>query len=180
MAIIVEDGTGKTDANSYASVAEANAYFANRPSQDAVWDNAGSAEKQEALILATAYLDAEYGGQWAGTKRTMDQALDWPRTDAVTTDGHSIEISEIPARLKRATFELAVLSSPVGTTTLLTTIANPAAGIQRIKVKADVVERDITYSGAGAEQQAKYPVVDGILRELIGGGSGTALRRSRG
>lgn len=178
MTLILEDGTGLATANSYGSVAEADTYFADRPTQNTTWAAKSTAEKEEALILATSYLDAEYGADWIGRKQSLEQALDWPREDAVTRDGFSVS-SSVPTRLKRATFEAAFLSAPVGTVTLLPTITSPAAGIKRIKQKADVVEQEIEYSGAGAEQLPKFPAIDGLLQTLTGA-SGSGMTRIRG
>ena len=54
MAFVTEDGTGLAEANSYVSVAEADAYHADRG--NAAWIGEDSA-KQSALIKATDYLE---------------------------------------------------------------------------------------------------------------------------
>ena len=50
MAFIVEDGTGVEDANSYTSVAFADAYFADR--NNTTWSGASVADKEFALVKA--------------------------------------------------------------------------------------------------------------------------------
>ena len=56
MALVVEDGTGKTDADSYLSLVDADAYnLAHSASTD--WNGAVEAVKEKALRLATQYLD---------------------------------------------------------------------------------------------------------------------------
>ncbi len=178
MTLTVEDGTGLENANSYADVAEGDAYFADRPTQNAVWSVKTVEEREETLILATSYLDAQYGGKWIGRKNERDNALDWPRADAVTLDLYTMPADEVPARLKRATFEAAFLSAPVGTVTLLPTVTSPATGIRSTKRKADVVEETIVYSGSGAEQTPLFTAITGLLNELIGarGSGGVRVR----
>jgi hypothetical protein len=99
MAIIVT--AGAANANSYGTLAEADAYFANHPDYDS-WDE--SPNQEEALIWAAMRLD-EY--DFIGSVATTTQALKWPRIsddifDIVWAD------TEIPLRLKYAQFELAL------------------------------------------------------------------------
>ena len=56
---IVEDGTGKSDANSYITEAAADQYVENH-SGDAAWLAGQQADKEKALRLATQYIDNEY------------------------------------------------------------------------------------------------------------------------
>lgn len=166
MALVVEDGTGLSTANCYVTRAEANAYFADRPTQDAVWDAAIGSQKDEALILATMYLDAVYGGSWIGDRAVEGQALDWPRAAAETPDGRVLSSTAVPQEVKDAVFEAAVRAAPVGSDTLLPDLDNPG-DIESEFNKVGPIETRIKYSGAGASQQKKYGIIDGILRRLI-------------
>ena len=85
MALILEDGTGISNSNSYTTVAIADAYFADRNNQD--WlglDNAD--QKTPYLILATDYLEQMYRLSWLGFRRLTTQALSWPRAWAARPD----------------------------------------------------------------------------------------------
>lgn len=95
--IIVEDGTIVTGANSYASVAELNAYAADRGISIA-----GQAD--EDLIMAMDYLETL---QYIGLKKTRDQPLQWPRSN-VWIDAYDFPDDEIPQELKIALFEVAI------------------------------------------------------------------------
>lgn len=78
MALIVEDGTGLINANSYATIADANEYFSDRAIT--AWDDLDDdEEKTPALIRAADYIDRTYRRQWAGVKYRSEQRLDWPR-----------------------------------------------------------------------------------------------------
>jgi hypothetical protein len=85
--IVVEDGTGLPNANSYASETALNNYCSDRaitiPSGDA----------NAALIRATQYIEATYRGRWPGnrTKYRGLQALSWPRFGAYVDDGSRID-----------------------------------------------------------------------------------------
>lgn len=105
MTLIVEDGTGLANANSYASLTEANAYHDARL-HALEWTAATDATKEKALALATTTLDAMV--VWQGDRMTGEQALAWPRSGAAF-DGFEVEDDSVPAPVKRATSELARL-----------------------------------------------------------------------
>lgn len=77
MPLIVEDGTGLADAESYTSVADADTYFSNRGYT--LWATLSTAEKEQALRRSTDYLLQVYRLRWKGTRVNGTQALDWPR-----------------------------------------------------------------------------------------------------
>lgn len=87
-----------TTATSYLTVAEANALAAIDLGRDAVeWSRATVDEKERALQLATADIDAEYGRD--ATPFLAGQALVFPRS----TDVSGAE-PFLPAGLRRATW----------------------------------------------------------------------------
>lgn len=57
MALIVEDGTGLADAESYLSVADADTYHADRNNE--AWQDYSTAEKEAALRKATQYITGD-------------------------------------------------------------------------------------------------------------------------
>ena len=76
LTLIKEDGTGKVDANSYASAADGDAYHDGHLYASA-WTAATTPNKEKALVMATRLIDGEY--QFNGFKRSDAQALQWPR-----------------------------------------------------------------------------------------------------
>src|ERR1035438_1328100 len=76
LTLIKEDGTGRTDANSYATVAEADWYFDGHLYASA-WTAATAATKAAALVMATRLVDSQY--QFNGFRAHDAQALQWPR-----------------------------------------------------------------------------------------------------
>lgn len=75
MSLIVENGTGLLNAESYVSVADADTHHANFG--NAGWVDYSQEEKEVALRRATVYLDTTY--EFAGEKKFYNQRLMWPR-----------------------------------------------------------------------------------------------------
>lgn len=86
LTLIKEDGTGKADANSYASVADADAYHEGHLYASA-WRAATAENKAAGLVMATRLIDSEY--QFNGTRALAGQALQWPRSDCREPDGNT-------------------------------------------------------------------------------------------
>lgn len=104
MAFSVETGTGSATSNSYASVAEADAFLADRG--NATWAAAAQATKEQALVSASDYLDAGY--PFSGTRSSTSQAMAWPRIGAYdTVDNVAVAPASVPAKVKKAAIILA-------------------------------------------------------------------------
>ena len=115
LVLIKEDGTGKLDANSYASAADGDAYHDGHLYASA-WTAATTANKEKALVMATRLIDGEF--RFNGYLKTETQALQWPRTDCPDPDrqgGASILLPEagfvpsnvVPTAVAKATCEMA-------------------------------------------------------------------------
>lgn len=83
LTVIVEDGSGVDNANSYASVADAAAYHEANPQGDA-WAALTELKKQQGVITATRLLDEQW--QWNGYKLDDAQSLQWPRQQCPDPD----------------------------------------------------------------------------------------------
>ncbi len=94
---------GAIDANSYGTLAEADAYFADRMHSSA-WESLD--DPGPLLITASQMLD--WYIKWKGVKTTSTQFMQWPRTDVVRPDGTEIASDVLPAEIKIAVFELAL------------------------------------------------------------------------
>lgn len=109
MSVTLTYTPGGASDNSYVTLAEAEAYFANRlnSSVNGDWtnDSAGTPRtddaKKAALITATLRLDEE---MFRGKKVLITQALKWPRYGVYDEDGYWLDSTTIPARVKRATY----------------------------------------------------------------------------
>ena len=125
MALIVEDGTGKPDAESLASVAFADAYHAGRG--NAAWAATDAEVKEQLLRKATDYIVSMYAGSWAGLELVAGQALPFPRSPWGLV---------VPVPIQQACAELALIAK---TTPLM---PNVTRGKKRVKVGPLEVEYD--------------------------------------
>jgi len=107
MALIVEDGTGLTNSESYCSEEFADLYHENRG--NANWNSI--TDKEAALRKATDYMLQYYRFLWTGYRATSTQALDWPRTSVYLNDyAEEVSVSStiVPIEVKNACAELAL------------------------------------------------------------------------
>lgn len=122
MALEVEDGTGKSNAESYESVSNADTYHAARGRAD--WAGLAEAVKEQALRRATDYIDMRFGPRFRGDRLSAEQALQWPRLSAYDNSGLSYSGTRvIPPQLTRACSEYALVAAR----TLGELAANPPA-----------------------------------------------------
>lgn len=163
MALVVEDGTGKTDAESYISVADATAYHAARG--NSAWAGlASDTVREQMLRRATDYMEQAYAIQWKGERVTDTQALSWPRS---CVPGVASDI--VPLAVSRACAEMA-----------LRAISGDLAPDLSGQVKQETVGPiSVTYAD-GARQQVKFQAVDNMLAGLLVGGSGSMIKLVRG
>lgn len=134
--MIIEDGTGLTNSNSYVTLEEANAYFAAKGVTITL--------TEETLINATQYIDVSYGSAFNGNKVSYEQALAWPRSTFWDTEGFRIETFTIPKVLKTAVFEAARLAT---TQDLFDTSSNENDNIiSKTQSVEGAVSQSITYS----------------------------------
>jgi hypothetical protein len=162
MAFLVEDGTGLSASNSYATVAEYKAYLDDR---GVTYAGLVNSDIEKLLIKATDYIDQRF--TFIGQRSGSDQALSWPRDFAYDDLGNTLD--PVPTELKYATIEYA---NRARTTSLWLTPATDTVGI--VKTKKTVVgpiEKTTDYISGPSTVQA-YPPADHYLDGLITGGVG--------
>jgi hypothetical protein len=151
MTLIVETGTIVANANSYVSVADATDYASVR---GLVF--AGDVEQM--LRQAMDYIEQQ---PFIGTKKTIDQPLQWPRYNAYI-DGYLFPSDDIPQQLIYAQIE-AALAIDAGNSPL-----NPVAPAVKRK-KLDTLEIEYQSGASSATYAVK---INNWLKKLIGGASG--------
>lgn len=159
MSMVVENGTGLSNSNSYVSEAEADAYVLLRLVPD--WANLTVERKEASLVAATDYIEATYRQAFKGHRMGQTQALSWPREDAYV-DGFEVARNIVPDGVKKAAIELAILHSQ-GVPLLPDSITR---GIKREKV--DVLE--VEYQD-GALPMAQFPLPSRLLQPYLEGSS---------
>lgn len=165
MAFVPETGAGLSNSNSYASVAQADSYFADRGNAD--WAALNTTAKQQALIKATDFLEATYRSAWKGFRVSSTQALSWPRVEVVA-DGFPIPSSIVPLPVVYSCAELAIRST---TTTLL---ADQGQQVKREKV--DVLE--VEYQDY-SDPTERYPAVNRLLLPFLLSASASGFAQVR-
>jgi hypothetical protein len=153
---------GAADANSYLSVAEADAIAAEvgLGRDAAVWDAAEDADKAKALIRATSEVDAYVG--FAGVRWATDQALLFPRYYDVNTS----LIPYIVSNVRLATFHQAVYDLAN---------ANLIADADARRARGLVSFSDDDGSGALGDPQMLSARARWHLRSLKGSGRATLV-----
>jgi hypothetical protein len=117
---------GGPDANSFVTVAEADAYFTEHPF-GADWIALTDSEAAAYLMLATRVLSVQC---WTGIGATAEQALPWPRSGMYAVTGYSLSSTIIPRQLKEMTFELA---NSIRLNGALTSSSVADEGLKRVK-----------------------------------------------
>jgi len=167
MSIIVEDGTGKSTAETYISVTDADAYFLARGVT--AWAALLTAAKEAALRKAADFMTQAFTSRWQGLRAyPLTQALDWPR-QGVVVDNVTVLITVVPSVIQRACAELALKASSGALSEDLT------QGVTSETVGAISVTYDKT-----SNRKTKYTAVEAMLAPYLksGGGCSMGLVRS--
>lgn len=163
MALVVETGTGASDSESYAAIANI-AEYASKHGLTFPASPAGPAEA--AARRATAWIDGTYRSRFPGERKNgREQALEWPRVNAYDDSGNEIEDDEIPAEIVIATCEAAVreLASPG--------VLSPDVTPGKIKTEVAVSGAVSVKYATGYGIEGQKPVstkIDDILATLLG------------
>lgn len=166
--MILEDGDGIEDANSYVSLDEAIQYCNDH---GLTFVSSPSALGEAALIRASTAIDARYSVSYPGYRRNgRDQGLEWPRAAAYDVGGWLISDGEVPIEVVKSTIEAAVreLAAPGSM------MPDLERGGHIQSLKAGSV--GITYA-SNASSQTTFTLIDGIMANVLTGvgGSGGGL-----
>jgi hypothetical protein len=101
MALIVEDGTGLSDAESYVSVADLTTYAGKRG-----LTITGGAVSEQKLREATEYVDVLR--RYKASRSSVSQVRQFPRTGLTDWDG--LAVTGVPSRVKDAVCYLAIVA----------------------------------------------------------------------
>jgi hypothetical protein len=134
MALVIDATPGSPTANSFATIAEGNAYHEGHMTPDA-WTDASTDEKSRALVTATRLLT--YHLDWIGRASTSEQALAWPRYAALTRNGYLFASDVVPQAVKDATIELARLLLEGAVTVTVNDLDELKAGPISLKFRND-------------------------------------------
>lgn len=154
MALIIEDGTGKVDATSYATVIDTKAYALARGV------TLGTDSSVEILLIkAMDYLEAQ-ADRYKGEKANATQALQWPRA-CVVVYGQIVPTTSIPIELVRAQMSLA-MASFAG----IDIMPNETSGKRVKRRKVGPIEVEYSESSWNSGIDPTLSSVDGLLKPL--------------
>jgi hypothetical protein len=149
MALIIEDGTGIENANSFVSDAELDAYLASF--NKTFLDSSTIAEKEAIIIDAATFLSFSYN--WRYAKSTELNDLPYP------VDCSDLNTDEALKRFKKVQNHIILLNEG----NLLTTIKQ-AANLKR----QDIAEIEEEYFNNSSDNQVKsMPIIKRMLKDWI-------------
>jgi hypothetical protein len=185
--LIVEDGTGVADANSYGALSVVTAYVTLRQDSKLLpWLSADESNQVAAAIIATDYVDSRWRfcGEitYPGDDDTDPQGLRWPRSYMVDERGVEVEEDEIPIGLLDSWCEY--VARAIDPTTnearmLRTDLETEDASGRRVKEelkKIGPLVKQIKYQSGRAGKWASYGNADELMKRsgfVVSAGSRT-------
>lgn len=163
--LVVEDGTGLVDSNSYVSLSEADDYWELRNEGSSGWGALSDDAKTASLVRAAQYLDYAY--RYVGDRYSTIQAMTWPRVVFFDADARAMFADIIPQRIKDAQCELAREDAIVGK------LLAPVDRGGRVQSES-VGPLSVSYF-ADAPATKQFPLVDAILTDLLAVPAGGGL-----
>lgn len=133
MPLVVEDGTGYSNADSYVGIAEADTFHASRGND--AWGPLSAARKEVLLRLASDYVTGKYRYAFIGRKAVAGQSLEWPRYSN-EPGWFNLRLAGVPIEVRQATAELALIANTQSLTDA------PKRGKKSVKVGPISVEYD--------------------------------------
>lgn len=161
--LIIEDGSGVPNANSYCDLDFALEYCAMKGYND--WLNLSEDEQKIYLIRGTEFVDNFY--DWKGTRSFLNQSMSFPREDVFDND--HFKVRGIPDKLKKACIEAAWLNNTSGSDTLF---SSKDVNGQVKKQKVDTLEVEYFAKDNNTSlvsSQIDYTTIYDILNKLLKG-----------
>lgn len=159
MSLIVEDGTGKVDAQAYIDAAYLDQYASLRGEDLTAYDEA---QKEAAIYIATNdYIDVMYS--FIGDKINAEQALSLPTSEVDLTVTATLKaVQEANANGAILQLKGKLLVNPEDNTSSGTVKAESS--------KLDVIEESFEYF-EGSRREVRYPtpIIDRLLSPFTGG-----------
>lgn len=170
--LVVEDGSGTSNANVYTTLDESYTY--HEEMGHSAWITIPASPSSDALksakIRGARYIDSRYGTQWPGTPvNGREQSMAWPRENAYDKFNLEIDDESVPREVKIASMEAEYREF------LDPGSLSPDVLLSQQVLSEKVGSLAVTYSNTSG-MQAQVPIVteiDDILSPLLGRRSGT-------
>ena len=164
--LIVETGAGLANAESYASVAAADAR--NAALGVTKWALLTEGAKEIALRNATVFMGANYRTRWGGRRVDQAQALDWPRY-SVVVDSFPVLSTIVPVDIVNACIDLAARAG------------DGEELMPDLDTGSNVVKKDKTgpleteYFQNTTDARERFVAVDSALQPYFGAAGGSGM-----
>lgn len=159
MSLIVEDGSGRSDSESYISVADADTYHSNIG--NATWATLTTTVKEQLLRKATNYMVQVYRSVWAGIRKNDTQSLDFPRFLVPKYDNGAMysyyDSDSVPKEVKDACCEFALKANS----------ASLAPDLDRLTKREKIGSLEVEYDTTKGLPYVQYRAMDNLLYPLI-------------
>ena len=162
--LIVEDGTGKADADSYASIDWIDAFFL-KVGVPIAWEKSSNhpknPQKDQAARVATRTIDARWGRRFPGDLvRPFDQRLLFPRIGLARYDS-----DEIPDEVMEAT---AILAAKLRQGIDLSPDVTEVGAVTQDRVTIGPITISKSFGGSGKSTTARvFTEVEEILSKIL-------------
>jgi hypothetical protein len=166
MSLIVENGQGLINAESYISVADADSYHLNRG--NASWAALTESVKEQLLRKGTDYIEQVYRLRFLGYRHTELQALSFPRDEVPRKDFTFLnqysfyDNDVVPVEVKQACASLA----------LKTLNSDLSPDIARITKREKIGSLEVEYDET-KPAYVKYRSIDNLLAPFLTSSSGS-------
>ena len=165
--LVVEDGTGLDNANSYATDAEFKTYFKDR----GIEIDFDTSRIIAGLIEATIYVDLRWGRRFKATPLVDEQALEFPRNKLRDRYGKLVE--GLPADIKNATILYA--KEWLEGTLYPTPPSGNSKDLKKKKTVVGPITTEVEYQGtATASTYLSFPLADRLCKLYTNAAGGTA------
>ena len=160
--LVVENGTGLPDANSYCDLDYAVEYCTMKGYTD--WLKLSENEQKIFIIRGTEFVDNFY--TWKGIRHRQSQSMAFPRDDIYDDDRYPVD--GIPDKLKKACIEAAFLNASSSANTLFST-KDENGKVKKQKVDTLEVEYFNAEQSGLTAAEVDYKTIYDILNKLLKG-----------
>lgn len=160
--LVVENGTGLPDANSYCDLDYAVEYCTMKGYTD--WLKLPENQQKIFIIRGTEFVDNFY--TWKGIRHRQSQSMAFPRDDIYDDDRYPVD--GIPDKLKKACIEAAFLNASSSANTLFST-KDENGKVKKQKVDTLEVEYFNAEQSGLSAADVDYKTIYDILNKLLKG-----------
>jgi len=171
MALVIETGAGLANADAYVAIAYVDAYntaYVGNADWAAIVD---TAIKERYIRRATQFINREYQNSFVGERGSSDQALEWPRTSAIGSNGQVFDSDEIPDALSQGTAEAALKLTE--SDDFFTDVTEQTGSETRKKEKVGLLEVDVSYVNPSSKKF--FESINSTLAPVLLDGGSTSV-----